>query len=128
MDDHIKTSALLVWTRVNQHSPWHHIGWMTYGQKKKNSFVSHPTWGQLTTHVNHGGYLCPNHPHASTYVEATKCLTYIHTYIHTWRRILYLSLKVYGVGIDSTRVQILWWTSSHERRRPHPSFGFIWSW
>lgn len=55
---------------------------MTYGQKKKNSFVSHPTWGQLTTHVNHGGYLCPNHPHASTYVEATKCLTYIHTYTH----------------------------------------------
>lgn len=69
--------------------------------RKKNHFFSHPTWGKLTTHVNHGGYLCPNHPHASTYIEATKCLTYI----HTWRRILYLSLKVYGVGIDSTRVQ-----------------------
>jgi len=49
--------------------------------EKKKPFFSHSKWGQLTTHVNHGGYLCPNRPHTSTYIEATKCLTYIHTYM-----------------------------------------------
>jgi hypothetical protein len=41
------------------------------------SFYSHPK-ANLTMVVNY--VLNINHPHASTYLLATKCLTYMHTY------------------------------------------------
>jgi hypothetical protein len=52
---------------VNQLPLAHFVGWMVCGFGNTFSLYD--------------GYLWINHPHASTYLVVTKCLTYLPTYV-----------------------------------------------
>jgi hypothetical protein len=64
----LKDIAGLEWTR-NPHV--YHAGWIVCGQKTTSSLYSCPI-------ANYGSRICTNHPHAPTYLLATKRLTQQH--------------------------------------------------
>ncbi len=64
--------ALMGGVRLNQHPPNRPYKMDDMWTRKTFSLYSIPI-------PKHGGYVCTNHTHTSTYLVATKCLTYRHS-------------------------------------------------